>query len=114
MTLVFYPSLLHPLPIPSSLSSEINITQKLAKPFQKSIAPKSTSVATQFKLDIAQAAPTSESSESKTSEEEEEAVLDFFQMAMGALAGLVLFIFGVTRLSEGLEDLGTERMKNFL
>lgn len=35
-------------------------------------------------------------------------------MAMGALAGLVLFIYGVTRLSEGLEDMGTERMKSFL
>jgi len=35
-------------------------------------------------------------------------------MAMGALAGLVLFIYGVTRLSEGLEEMGTERMKGYL
>jgi phosphate:Na+ symporter len=43
-----------------------------------------------------------------------EEVIDFFKMTMGALAGLVLFIYGVTRLSEGLEDMGTERMKGFL
>lgn len=39
---------------------------------------------------------------------------NFFAMGMGALAGLVLFIFGVTRLAEGLEDIGTERMKSLL
>lgn len=32
-------------------------------------------------------------------------------MGMGAIAGLVLFIYGVTRLAEGLEDVGEERMK---
>lgn len=53
--------------------------------------------------------------ESESSEKEKEkAVINFFAMAMGALAGLVLFIFGVTRLSEGLEDLGTERMRSLL
>jgi len=46
--------------------------------------------------------------------EEEKDVIDFFAMAMGALAGLVLFIYGVTRLSEGLEEMGTERMKGYL
>ncbi|MGV0027883.1 Na/Pi cotransporter family protein [Phormidesmis priestleyi] len=40
--------------------------------------------------------------------------IDFFKMAMGAIAGLVLFIYGVTRLAEGLEDVGEERMKNLL
>jgi phosphate:Na+ symporter len=104
MTLVFYPSLLGDVPIASSLPSEISTS--------RAIAAERTTAAIQF--DIAQAAPASESSASETSESEEEAVLDFFKMAMGALAGLVLFIFGVTRLSEGLEDLGTERMKSFL
>jgi len=33
---------------------------------------------------------------------------------MGAIAGLVLFIYGVTRLAEGLEDIGEERMKGLL
>lgn len=57
----------------------------------------------------------SEGAESAASTEaEQEEILDFFAMAMGALAGLVLFIFGVTRLSEGLEEMGTERMKGFL
>lgn len=45
--------------------------------------------------------------------EEKEELIDFFAMGMGALAGLVLFIYGVTRLSEGLEDMGTERMRVF-
>lgn len=35
-------------------------------------------------------------------------------MAMGAIAGLVLFIYGVTRLAEGLEDVGEEHMKGLL
>ncbi|WP_009631255.1 Na/Pi cotransporter family protein [Synechocystis sp. PCC 7509] len=46
--------------------------------------------------------------------EAEEEIIDFFAMAMGALAGLVLFIYGVTRLAEGLEDMGSDRMKNIL
>lgn len=46
--------------------------------------------------------------------EAEEEVIDFFAMTMGALAGLVLFIYGVTRLAEGLEDMGSDRMKNLL
>jgi phosphate:Na+ symporter len=41
-------------------------------------------------------------------------VIDFFRMAMGGVAGLVLFIYGVTRLAESLEDLSTERMRKFL
>jgi phosphate:Na+ symporter len=49
-----------------------------------------------------------------TSEEQEAEVVDFFGIAMGAIAGLVLFIYGVTRLAEGLEDVGEERMKNLL
>jgi phosphate:Na+ symporter len=39
---------------------------------------------------------------------------DFFEMAMGALAGLVLFLFGVTLLTEGLEALSTEPMRDLL
>ncbi|MBD2054723.1 Na/Pi cotransporter family protein [Oculatella sp. FACHB-28] len=46
--------------------------------------------------------------------EEEEKSVDFFRIAMGAIAGLVLFIYGVTRLAEGLEDVGEARMKNLL
>ncbi len=37
--------------------------------------------------------------------------LDWFPMAMSALAGLVLFIFGVTQLAQGLGDLNSERMR---
>lgn len=63
-------------------------------------------------LVIAQA-PTAKP-EPAAAEEKEEEIIDFFRMGMGALAGLVLFIYGVTRLSEGLEDMGTERMRGFL
>jgi phosphate:Na+ symporter len=41
-------------------------------------------------------------------------VIDFFRMAMGGVAGLVLFIYGVTRLADSLEELSTERMRKFL
>lgn len=37
--------------------------------------------------------------------------LDGFRMVMGALAGLVLFLYGVTRMSEGLKAIAGERMK---
>lgn len=47
-------------------------------------------------------------------EANEKELIDFFAMTMGALAGLVLFIYGVTRLSEGLGDMGSDRMKNLL
>lgn len=53
-------------------------------------------------------------SEEESSPAEQEEIIDFFAMAMGALAGLELFIYGVTRPSEGLEDMGIEQMKNFL
>ncbi|MGL5879456.1 MAG: Na/Pi symporter, partial [Xenococcaceae cyanobacterium] len=62
-------------------------------------------------VEIAQAPATSEK---PAVTEEKEELIDFFKMGMGALAGLVLFIYGVTRLSEGLEDMGTERMRGFL
>ncbi|MBW4572932.1 MAG: Na/Pi symporter [Tolypothrix carrinoi HA7290-LM1] len=102
ITLVFYPSLLGHLPLVGSLSSEISIVG--------AVTPESVPATVQF--NIAQAPPPPGDSEKKAGEKE--GVIDFFKMAMGALAGLVLFIYGVTRLSEGLEDLGTERMKNFL
>lgn len=47
-------------------------------------------------------------------DEKEEEKIDFFKMGMGAVAGLVLFIYGVTRLAEGLEDVGEARMKRLL
>jgi phosphate:Na+ symporter len=101
ITLAFYPSILGHLPIIGSLSSDMSIVQAKVPEI---------SATTQFK--IAQAPPPPSDSDKKASEED--SALDFFKMAMGALAGLVLFIYGVTRLAEGLEDLGTERMKSLL
>jgi len=40
--------------------------------------------------------------------------MNYFKMAMSALAGLVLFIYGVTRLATGLEtDSETGLITNF-
>jgi phosphate:Na+ symporter len=49
-----------------------------------------------------------------TGAKERRQVIDFLKMAMGGVAGLVLFIYGVTRLAESLEELSTERMRKFL
>jgi phosphate:Na+ symporter len=63
-----------------------------------------------FSLASAQAA--------STGAKECEQVIDFFKMTMGGVAGLVLFIYGVThgvtRLADSLEELSTERMRKFL
>ena len=40
--------------------------------------------------------------------------LDGFRMVMGALAGLVLFLYGVSRMSEGLKAIAGERMRELL
>jgi len=55
----------------------------------------------------------------KTEEEEEEegdkhGPPSYKEMSLAALAGLVLFIFGVTQLSKGLEELNTDRMRQTL
>ncbi|MBA3441779.1 MAG: Na/Pi cotransporter family protein [Pyrinomonadaceae bacterium] len=44
----------------------------------------------------------------------QEGRLDGFRMVMGALAGLVLFLYGVIRMSEGLKAIAGERMKELL
>jgi phosphate:Na+ symporter len=49
-----------------------------------------------------------------TGAKERSQVIDFFKMVMGGLAGLVLFIYGVTRLADSLEELSTDRMRKFL
>ncbi|KAB8333919.1 Na/Pi cotransporter family protein [Scytonema tolypothrichoides VB-61278] len=104
ITLIFSPCLLNfELPFLGSSSVDFSVNAQI-------VQLENTQQDT--KLEIAQNLPTPKSSE-KTSQEQEE-IIDFFKMAMGAIAGLVLFIYGVTRLSEGLEDIGTARMKNLL
>lgn len=44
----------------------------------------------------------------------EEGKLDVFKMTMGAIAGLVLFLYGVTRMAEGLEAIAGDRVKDIL
>lgn len=40
--------------------------------------------------------------------------VDFWHMGLAALAGLVLFFFGVTQLASGLSELNTDRMRRVL
>ena len=102
MTVIVYPSLLSlELPFLASTSVELSVNAQTARPDGQQ----------DIKFDIAQAPATSKGEEAEQKEKE---VINFFSMAMGALAGLVLFIYGVTRLAEGLEQMGTERMKSFL
>ncbi|GAA6622314.1 hypothetical protein NUACC26_081370 [Scytonema sp. NUACC26] len=102
MTVIIYPALLTPEQSSNVSLVEVNTSIQTAKPLDVQPA---------IKFDIAQAAYAS-SGASKS--EGKSKAINFFAMAMGALAGLVLFIYGVTRLSEGLEEIGTDRMKGFL
>lgn len=104
ITLIFYPSILNSeLPFLGSSSVEFSVNAQTVQPERTQ---------EDIKLEIAQASPAPSGSEQASKEKKE--VINFFQMAMGAIAGLVLFIYGVTRLAEGLEDIGTDRMKNLL
>jgi phosphate:Na+ symporter len=104
ITLIFYPSILNSeLPFLGSSSVEFSVNAQTVQPERTQ---------EDIKIEIAQAPPAPSGSEQASKEKKE--VINFFQMAMGAIAGLVLFIYGVTRLSEGLEDIATDRMKNLL
>lgn len=104
ITLIFYPSILNSeLPFLGSSSVEFSVNAQTVQP---------EGTQGDIKVQIAQAPPAPSGSEQASKEKKE--VINFFQMAMGAIAGLVLFIYGVTRLAEGLEDIGTDRMKNLL
>jgi phosphate:Na+ symporter len=111
MTLIFYPSLWGGESISHSLPSESRLVKNMAVLPQEDNVTRLISLP---KFDLVSSVYASEGSEGSEKKASQEKVIDFFKMAMGALAGLVLFIFGVTRLSEGLEDLGTDRMRNFL
>lgn len=103
---------------PSMLGEELQLwsgSPALESSVQAQASAESESVQRDSQFEIAQAPAAPQGGEStESTEEEQQELIDFFAMAMGALAGLVLFIFGVTRLSEGLEEMGTERMKGFL
>jgi phosphate:Na+ symporter len=59
----------------------------------------------------AQGADAAKGGAAKEAKEEGHTSLDWFAMSMSALAGLVLFIYGVTQLAQGLGDLNSERMR---
>ncbi|MBD0265164.1 MAG: Na/Pi cotransporter family protein [Tolypothrix sp. Co-bin9] len=52
--------------------------------------------------------------ETSKSEGEKAGKLDIFKMVTGALAGLVLFLYGVTRMAEGLEAIAGDRAKGLI
>ncbi|MBD1901912.1 MULTISPECIES: Na/Pi cotransporter family protein [Cyanophyceae] len=56
----------------------------------------------------------SDKAESASSEGEKKGKIDIFKIVMGVLAGLVLFLYGVTRLAEGLEAIAGDRAKNLI
>ena len=58
--------------------------------------------------------PSSEVDKSPERADTKHEAVSYKEMSLAALAGLVLFIFGVTQLSKGLEELNTERMRNTL
>jgi phosphate:Na+ symporter len=51
---------------------------------------------------------------SAESKGEEQGKLDIFKIVTGALAGLVLFLYGVTRMAEGLEAIAGDRAKELI
>jgi len=60
-------------------------------------------------LPLAQAQPL-EGHDLKSSQQE----INYFRVTMAALAGLVLFIYGVTRLAQGLEAIAGEQMRKWV
>jgi phosphate:Na+ symporter len=50
----------------------------------------------------------------EASKDTEGSSLNVFGMTMAAVAGLVLFIFGLTQLADGLRDLNSERMRTLV
>jgi phosphate:Na+ symporter len=60
------------------------------------------------------AAKEPEGADKKEGADEKEKSLSWFSMVMSAVAGLVLFIYGVTRLAQGMAELNTERIRRVL
>ena len=61
--------------------------------------------------------PSSQRDEGKNGDEnksKEEGKLDIFKIVTGALAGLVLFLYGVTRMAEGLEAIAGDCAKKLI
>ena len=55
-----------------------------------------------------------QSSPSNPTSSKESESMDVTKMLMGVLAGLVLFLYGVTRLAQGLESIAGDRVKSIL
>lgn len=56
----------------------------------------------------------SQQGKSAESKGEEQGKLDIFKIVTGALAGLVLFLYGVTRMAEGLEAIAGDRARSLI
>ncbi|MBW4683539.1 MAG: Na/Pi symporter [Komarekiella atlantica HA4396-MV6] len=55
-----------------------------------------------------------ENSQQNNSADSKEEGINIFKIVTGALAGLVLFLYGVTRMAEGLEAIAGDRAKNLI
>ncbi len=56
----------------------------------------------------------SQPSQSENGEQKQEEKIDPIKMTMESLAGLVLFLYGVTRLADGLRSIGSDRAKEII
>lgn len=111
--LVFPPTVTHHFPFLDSSTDISRVNAQTAKP--EGEKPKNKKLEGEKKPE-GEKSESSKPKESKLplSQDGKKGEIDFFKMGMGAIAGLVLFIYGVTRLAEGLEDVGGERMKKTL
>lgn len=103
-TLVLYPSFLHKPSFSTNPSTQI-IQSNHSLIAQKSTEQKSDKQSQSSEKDRKQASG---------EEKEKENKLDPIKMAMGFLGGLVLFLYGVTLLADGLRDLGGDRAKEII
>ncbi|BAZ16971.1 putative transporter [Calothrix sp. NIES-4071] len=58
--------------------------------------------------------PQQDKQDKSDTKKDSEGKLNVFKMTMGAIAGLVLFLYGVTRMAEGLEAIAGNRAKNWI
>lgn len=77
-------------------------------------APVPTDKAKEEKSNEAAAEKGAEEKNAAGGEEEKEGKIEPFKISMGVLAGLVLFLYGVTRMVEGMEALAGDRAKNLI
>lgn len=77
-------------------------------------APPSLEVSVNAQTPISNEGKEAQSDRTPNSTQSKKPSMDITKMVMGALAGLVLFLYGVTRLAQGLEAIAGDRIKGIL